>query len=397
MVRQNKQTTVSKTATPVSILRNSANDQDIAEICKQAKLQGKEFWYFVAPSDALVSVAHNLEISMDEARQGNSVISHKGEDYGVTLNSVTPKSTIQVVLPSAELSQYQVASRQPDQVVQFKRLPQLKATSTTGPASKPKARPQPAVLNARFTPIGVYDPAGQSRSVDEPDTVMDDAPPAPVASIKKEKVAGKDKSKGKGKAKVEDAVTPGPASTPAKKRKLTAASEEDAEAASQQLLGETQMAETNAKKLKTERQGSFDLGSEPRPSATKDASASTPASKSKSKKSKKAEATPAQPASQAPTSAAKQTPIPLPRQTAVPLPTMFGSSHKNSPVPLPQLPPSSSVPLPTPSKAEKPKKDKSSKGKDKDGKKKEKKTAAQSAASTKAETPVPPPVIRGMD
>lgn len=97
-----------KQATVPTVLHNSSDSTDIAEICKQARQQGKELWYFVAPSDAVVSVAHNLEISMDEARRSNGVVSHKGENYGVSVSSLTPKSTIQVVLPSTNISQYRL-------------------------------------------------------------------------------------------------------------------------------------------------------------------------------------------------------------------------------------------------------------------------------------------------
>lgn len=260
-------------------------------------------------------------------------------------------------------------SQQPSQIMQVKRLPQLGASSATvGPSSKPKPRAQPAGLSARFKPLGVYDPAVRLAPVSQPDTVMEDAPDATPSTQKKKKEKG------------------------TKKRKLTP-SEEDAEAAAYQLLGESQEAEINTKKQRTERRGSLDLGSAPPIKATPSQPVSTPAKKSKSSSAKKEKKvkTPA-PSSTQP-SAAKQTPVPLPsRQSHVPLPQIPGSSQpKRSPVPVPQPPTSSAAQsVPTPSKPEKTKKAKKSKDK-------KEKPSLQHSSSSKSETPVPPPVVTGMD
>ncbi|KID98233.1 RNA polymerase I, subunit RPA34.5, partial [Metarhizium majus ARSEF 297] len=330
--RQNgPRATVPDFIAPDFVLRKSdggTNGQDVARICNQANLQGKQVWYFTVPANVPISVVQNMEIPMNQSRSGDSIFSHDGEDYGISMDSMTPKSSIQILIPSSDGTRYQSASRPIDQVMQVKKITQLGqgsgATSSVGPTPKPPARQQPEGLKARYQPYGVTSPMGQI-GVDasfhiEDDTEMADAPAPAIPSGSAQSKSDKKEKKRKEK---------GESGTPRKGKRKHVSSEDDAVAATEQLMGENLSAETKTKKQKTERVGSPDLGSDAPPSSAVSKKqtllvppaipGSTPSSKSKPSKSK------------------PETPASKPRVTAVPVPQVPGSSqHKVSPVPIPQ-------------------------------------------------------------
>ncbi|POR32028.1 Uncharacterized protein TPAR_07760 [Tolypocladium paradoxum] len=390
---------------------DGANGQDVARIFNQANMQGKQFWYFTVPSNVPISVVQNLEIPMDQAQRSERVFSHAGEDYGVFFNSMAPKSSIEILIPSADSTQYQRAPRQLDQVMHVRRITQLGADSATvGPSEKRAPRAQPKGLKARYQPIGVSIPTGKigmdTGSGDE-DTDMAEAPALPAtANASPHKTSKKDK-KHKEKGAAVEARKEGGDMGRKGKRKHTS-SEDEAAAAAEQLMEESQTAESKTKKQKTARKGSPDLGSEPQSSAaakkqtpvvpptipnpsnsfssigSTPVAASTPSGKAK--KSKKAKGETAVPSSSQSLPALKQTVVPVPRQTVVPIPPI----PKVSPVPVPQ-------PVATPS---------AGKGEKKAKKHKDKKAAAGSSQQSpppsaqpsrkndKQATPVPPPAIK---
>ncbi|KAL6413874.1 hypothetical protein AUP68_03405 [Ilyonectria robusta] len=109
--RQNKRqlAAVPNFIAPDFVLRkgdDGVNGKDVAEICNQANLEGKQFWYFTVPSNVPISVVQNLEIPMDHSQRDNPLFSHGGDDYGVSFESIAPKGNIQILIPSADGSQY---------------------------------------------------------------------------------------------------------------------------------------------------------------------------------------------------------------------------------------------------------------------------------------------------
>lgn len=107
--REDGNQAVPKFIAPDFTLRKSQeglNGQDVAQICNQANLDGKQLWYFTVPSNVPVSVVQNLEIPMDQPQRGDSIFSHNGEVYGFSFDTVTPKSTIQILIPSTDSPQY---------------------------------------------------------------------------------------------------------------------------------------------------------------------------------------------------------------------------------------------------------------------------------------------------
>ncbi|OAA49638.1 DNA-directed RNA polymerase I, subunit RPA34.5 [Metarhizium rileyi] len=333
--QKDHQTTVPDFIAPDFILRKSdggSNGQDVARMCNQANLQGKQVWYFTVPANVPISVVQNMEIPMNQSQRGNSIFSHDGEDYGISLDSMTPKSSIQILIPSVDGARYQPAPRSIDQVMQIKKITQLGENtgnaSAVGPAPKPAPRQQPRGLKARYQPYGVKSPMGQigidlSFQVENDDAEMVDAPPVTIpSSIPHGKSEKKDRKK---KQKEKERNEP---ETPRKGKRKHGSSEDDAVAAAEQLMKESMSVETKNKKQKTQRDGSPDLGSD------------APSSSAVSAKRKLVvpSSIPASTPSSKPNSRSKiETPATKPRETAVPIPHVPGSSQpKVSPVPVPR-------------------------------------------------------------
>lgn len=85
---------------------DGANGHDVARICNEANLQGKQFWYFTVPSNVPISVIENIEIPMGRSQAGDRVFSHDGQDYGVSFDTIATKSSIQILIPSSSDSKY---------------------------------------------------------------------------------------------------------------------------------------------------------------------------------------------------------------------------------------------------------------------------------------------------
>ncbi|RBR11607.1 uncharacterized protein FIESC28_08941 [Fusarium coffeatum] len=322
---------------------DGTNGKDVAEVCNKANLEGKQFWYFTVPSNVPISVVQNLEIPMNQSSAGNKLFSHDGEDYGFSFESIAPRGNIQIMIPSADASQYRSAPKQVDQMMQVKKITQLGSDTSVGPAPKPAPRAQPAGLRARYQPIGVNEP--MVNASDE-DVEMAEAPATSTKASKKEKKR-KESSEKKHKksltlperpsSQTVEAPTP---DTRKNKRKL-AASEDDATAVAEQLQQEAKSAVKKSKKQKTDRAGSPELGSEsvatkkqtpvlppsiPVAGASTPKPAATPATTSKKQKK------------------VKETPVPAPRMSAVPIPSIPHSSPpKSSPAPPASQPPTSPI------------------------------------------------------
>ena len=366
---------------------------------------------------------------MDQAQRTERVFSHAGEDYGVFFDSMAPKSSIEILIPSADSAQYQkgrsnsskgrptqltntyIAPRQPDQVMHVRRITQLGADRVAvGPSEKRAPRAQPKGLKARYQPIGVNGPMGKigmDTGSDDEDTEMAEAPALhATADASPDKTTKKDKKR-KQKGTAVEAGKHNEETGRNGKRKHTS-SEDEAAAAAEQLIVESQTADTKTKKRKTGRSGSADLGSESLSSAAakkqtpivpptalkapNSASVSTPAG-SKTKKAKKAKDETPVPSSSQSLPALKQTPVPVPRQTVVPIPPIPSSSTqppKVSPVPVPH-------PAATPSAGKGEKKAKKRKDKTAAGGPSQQSPPPSAQAprqSDKKVTPIPPPAIK---
>ncbi|KAJ3474294.1 hypothetical protein NLG97_g9910 [Lecanicillium saksenae] len=211
-----------------------SNGQDVARVCSEANLQGKQLWYFTLPANVPVSVVENVEFPMDRSQQSGRILSHNGEDYGISYDSMAPTKSIQILIPSADGSKYKPTNRAVDEIMQIRRITQVGATTATPAAigSSTKApRPQPKGLKARFQPIGVNSDMGTLGPDEDSDddAEMQDAPigSTPKTSQKKDK-------------KRKDASDPRESASKSKKskRKHSISEDEDA-AAAEQLLEES--------------------------------------------------------------------------------------------------------------------------------------------------------------
>lgn len=377
---------------------DGTDSEDVARICSQANMQGKQFWYFTVPSGVPVSVVQNLEIPMGASQRGDRAFTHDGKDFGISVDNMAPKRSIHILIPSADGTQYQAgkfplvsscfgepqrwltqptASQGVDRVMQVRRITQPDVNgSTTAPSEKRAPRPQPKGLKARYKPIGVETPVGKSgvdSGLDGSDSEMADASGSATApKAQPDKSPAKRK---KGKRNEGTAVADQEAAAPRNAKRKQPSSEDEAAAAASQLMEESQTADSKTKesqikepkakkpktnkKPKTDRGGSPDLGSDAPASATVKAKqtpvmapaiataasslGSTPAAASSSstgkpKTSKKAKSQQSVPSSSQSLPPAKMsTPVPIPRQTAVPLPHIPSSAQqpKESPVPIP--------------------------------------------------------------
>ncbi|KAL8376010.1 hypothetical protein RB595_007222 [Gaeumannomyces hyphopodioides] len=160
---------------------------EVLEMFKKAKREGKQIWYFTTPASVPISVIERMEFPMKNAQTGDSIVSHDGVDYGVDLGASGKPSTFQILVPAKKGASYGIVDRPVDHTMHLKRITQLAATDFT---AKPKPqnsyskppRPQPADLKRRFTPIGVPtpilpppvpNPSKRSRDVAMVDTVSE--------------------------------------------------------------------------------------------------------------------------------------------------------------------------------------------------------------------------------
>ncbi|RCI12951.1 hypothetical protein L249_0102 [Ophiocordyceps polyrhachis-furcata BCC 54312] len=347
---------------PDFMLRQSnegAHGEDVARICNQAQMEGKQFWTLrfhpKFPSRSFRTSRFRWILQSAES-------------------TMTPKSSIQILIPTVDGSQYQagkfaqdcarIAQQPVEQVMQVRRITKLgggdSALAAAGPEPKRSSVPQPKDLKASYQPS----PIGNT-GMDGEDCVMTDATPEPAAAAVQSGQVKSSKKKDKKKSRMVEASQEVAASRKGKRKHTT--SEDDATAAAEQLIVESQEAESQSKRPKTGRSESLDLGSEPPSAAAKketmvpppslpgpsssmvtmptvtDATTPTVLAKSGGKSAKKTnktiEKTPLPSSSQS-LPPKTVTPVPLPRQTHVPLPQrgLSSSARRESPVQAPRVP-----------------------------------------------------------
>jgi hypothetical protein len=90
-------------------LRPASKDLDakqVAKMLKEAKASGKQLWYFTAPASLPISVVEKMEVAMDRAQQGLSIISHNGDDYGISFEDNITTRTIKILIPNSKDKKY---------------------------------------------------------------------------------------------------------------------------------------------------------------------------------------------------------------------------------------------------------------------------------------------------
>ncbi|CAK7222263.1 hypothetical protein SBRCBS47491_004806 [Sporothrix bragantina] len=165
---------------------DASNDaSDVTRIFRQAKLEGKQLWYFTVPASVPITVVEKMAIPVAKAEQGKAILSHDGQDYGMSFDDATTSKTIKLLIPNKAGDKYSMMDRTIDKTMHLQRvtrfaqedehaaLPINPAVQARMSAKKPP-RQQPEGLRARFLPIGVNDTVTSSKkrkhSVDAPAT-----------------------------------------------------------------------------------------------------------------------------------------------------------------------------------------------------------------------------------
>jgi hypothetical protein len=73
---------------------------DVAAVFARAKMEGKQLWYFTAPASIPIEVVEKLEIPLERAQKGLSILSHNGDDYGVAFEDASTSRSIKLLIPN---------------------------------------------------------------------------------------------------------------------------------------------------------------------------------------------------------------------------------------------------------------------------------------------------------
>ncbi|KAB5518713.1 DNA-directed RNA polymerase I subunit RPA34.5-domain-containing protein [Coniochaeta sp. 2T2.1] len=201
---------------------DGTNAADVAQFFSEAKKEGKQIWYFTTPASIPIEVVEKLEIPLERAQKGQSILSHNGDDYGVAFEDAATSRAIKLLIPSKAGDKYRMLDAPVAQTMHLKRVTQFSqdgesTLSLTQTAAAPSRsyRPQPKGLKARFQPIGIPSSAPVKIGSDASDEDVDMAE-APALPSSQKTPAKKSKSK--------DADT----TDKKKKRKLDVATDEPA-------------------------------------------------------------------------------------------------------------------------------------------------------------------------
>lgn len=88
---------------------DASNDaSDVARVFRQAKLEGKQLWYFTAPSSVPITVVEKMAIPVEKAEQGKAILSHEGQDYGMSFDDALTSKTIKLLIPNKAGDKYSI-------------------------------------------------------------------------------------------------------------------------------------------------------------------------------------------------------------------------------------------------------------------------------------------------
>lgn len=85
---------------------SSKDASDVTRIFRQAKLEGKQLWYFTVPASVPITVVEQMAIPVAEAKQGKAILSHEGQDYGVSFDDELTSKTIKLLIPNKAGDKY---------------------------------------------------------------------------------------------------------------------------------------------------------------------------------------------------------------------------------------------------------------------------------------------------
>ncbi|KAL8789075.1 MAG: hypothetical protein Q9213_001338 [Squamulea squamosa] len=126
-------------------------------------LQGKQIWYITAPAG--VPINSIKEVPIPKVAEGDSIISYKGDDYGLITEAHTNERRRLLLVPSLEGNDYRPAGTHIEKTFHLQQVVKLPAsahregTLATGITNAPKThvktvRQQPEKLRMRYRPFG---------------------------------------------------------------------------------------------------------------------------------------------------------------------------------------------------------------------------------------------------
>lgn len=86
--------------------QENVDASDVAQVFSQAQMQGKQVWYFTAPASIPIEVVEKLEIPLERAQKGLSILSHNGDDYGVAFEDASTTRSIKLLIPNKAGDKY---------------------------------------------------------------------------------------------------------------------------------------------------------------------------------------------------------------------------------------------------------------------------------------------------
>jgi hypothetical protein len=92
---------------------DGTNAADVAKFFTEAQKKGKQIWYFTAPASVPIEVVEKLEIPLERAKKGESILSHNGDDYGVAFEDAATSRAIKLLIPSKTGDQYHLRRSTP--------------------------------------------------------------------------------------------------------------------------------------------------------------------------------------------------------------------------------------------------------------------------------------------
>ena len=137
---------------------------EISEILEPSNLKDKQIWHITAP--ALVPLTSVKEVAVQDIRDGATIVSHKGSDYGFAPEISAGQATDHtLILPSAHSNEYRLSKITITKTLHLQQLitlptraiahSDIPASITSRPRTHVKVpRQQPPGLRMRYHPFG---------------------------------------------------------------------------------------------------------------------------------------------------------------------------------------------------------------------------------------------------
>lgn len=168
----------------------------VAEILAPLCLDGKQIWHITTP--ASVPIASIKKISTQTINKGTSILSYKGEEYGLVSTGAEQAISRALFIPSAETNDYRPSDTKIAKTLHLQQIVSLpshaldsthsrNSTATVLDSYGKAPRPQPQGLKMRYHPFGASDGSESERPTQSAPTAPQFRPPLSVKDNSKDK------------------------------------------------------------------------------------------------------------------------------------------------------------------------------------------------------------------